>query len=179
MPPSPPPVRVTGYPPGVAAPPDRYSTDYGLGHPYLAKPPWSQIIAYDLNAGTIKWKMPLGEDLAAAREGGRNTGVPRGAQRHGMVVTSSGIVFSTAHDGHVYGYDVADGRVLWSAALPMGTEGLPSMFELDGKHFLVVNATTPLTSGRRSREGGIGSTEPRGRGAYVVFALPPSTDGTR
>ena len=25
-------------------------------------PPWSSIVAYDLNNGTIKWRQPIGED---------------------------------------------------------------------------------------------------------------------
>jgi quinoprotein glucose dehydrogenase len=163
------------YPAGVAAPKQRYYTDYGLGHPYLLAPPWSTIIAYDLNRGAINWQKPLGQDRDVTREGGANTGVPRGSQRAGMIVTSTGIVFSTAKDGHLYAFDADNGNVLWSAELPMGTEGLPAIYEVDGRHFIVVNATTPLTWGLNSRESGIGSAEPLGRGGYVVFALPAGT----
>ena len=58
-------------PKDVAAPAERYFTDYGLGYPYLLAPPWSQIIAYDLNRGVIKWRKPLGQDLDVAKEGGK------------------------------------------------------------------------------------------------------------
>jgi Glucose dehydrogenase len=160
------------YPEGVAAPARRYFTDYGLGYPYLLSPPWSTIIAYDLNRGVILWRKPLGQDRDAAREGGKDTGVPRGSQRQGMIVTSTGIVFSTARDGRFYAFDADDGSVLWSAELPMGSEGLPAIYEVNGKHHIVLNATTPLTWGLNSREGGIGSPEPLGKGGYVVFALP-------
>jgi len=166
------PNETPSYPEGVAAPAQRYFTDYGLGYPYLLAPPWSTIIAYDLNRGVIKWKKPLGQDRDAAREGGVGTGVPRGAQRQGMIVTSTGIVFSTARDGRFYAFDADTGDVLWSAELPMSTEGLPAIYELDGRHHIVVNATTPLTFGLNSREGGIGSAAPLGKGGYVVFALP-------
>jgi quinoprotein glucose dehydrogenase len=160
------------YPEGVAAPAQRYHTDYGLGHPYLLAPPWSTIIAYDLNRGVIKWKKPLGQDRDVTRAGGVNTGVPRGSQREGMIVTSTGIVFSTARDGKFYAFDADNGDVLWSAALPMGTEGLPAIYEVAGRHYIVVNATTPLTWGLNSRESGLGSPDPLGRGGYVVFSLP-------
>jgi quinoprotein glucose dehydrogenase len=160
------------YPEGVAAPAQRYYTDYGLGYPYLLAPPWSQIIAYDLNKGVIKWRKPLGQDLDVARAGGKDTGVPRGSQRQGMIVTSTGIVFSTARDGVFYAFHSDTGEVLWSHKLPMATEGLPSIYELKGRHYIVVNATTPHTWGLNSREGGIGSPEPPGKGGYVVFALP-------
>lgn len=167
------------YPPDVAAPKQRYYTDYGLGFPYLLAPPWSTIIAYDLNRGVIKWKKPLGQDRDAASQGGTNTGVPRGSQRNGMIVTSTGIVFSTAKDGRLYAFDADNGEILWSAQLPMGTEGLPAVYEIDGRHYIVVNATTPLTWGLNSRESGIGSPDPLGRGGYVVFALPQAPASQR
>ena len=122
----------TDYPEGVAAPAQRYFTDYGLGYPYLMGPPWSQIMAYDLNRGVIKWRKPLGQDLDVAKAGGKDTGVPRGSQRQGMIVTSTGIVFSTARDGVFYAFDADNGEVLWSYKLPMATEGLPSIYEMDG-----------------------------------------------
>jgi quinoprotein glucose dehydrogenase len=162
----------TPYPEGIDAPEVRYTTDYGLKYPYIMSPPWSYLVAYDLNEGTLKWKVPIGQDLHASREGAKNTGVPRGAQRNGMVVTSTGIIFSTAKDGRVYALDADDGKTLWSADLGAGTEGLPSMYEVNGRHYLVINATTPLTWGRDSRESGIGATRSPEQGGYVAFALP-------
>jgi quinoprotein glucose dehydrogenase len=169
---SPAPEGMQGYPDGVAAPAQRYYTDYGLGHPYLLAPPWSQIMAYDLNRGVILWRRPLGQDLDAARAGGKDTGVPRGSQRQGMIVTSTGIVFSTARDSVFYAFDADTGEELWRHPLPMSTEGLPSIYEIKGKHYIVVNATTQQTWGLNTRESGIGSTEPLGKGGYVVFAIP-------
>jgi len=160
------------YPEGVDVPAQRYFTDYGLGYPYLLAPPWSTIMAYDLNTGTIMWKKPLGQDRDVAKAGGKGTGVPRGSQRQGMIVTSTGIVFSTGRDGVLYAFDADNGEVLWSAELPMGTEGLPAAFRVKGRTYLVVNATTPRTWGLNSRESGIGSPEPLGKGGYVVFSLP-------
>ena len=160
------------YPAGVEAPAQRYFTDYGLGYPYLLAPPWSTIMAYDLNLGVIKWRKPLGQDRDAEKAGGKGTGVPRGSQRQGMIVTSTGIVFSTARDGRFYAFDAETGDELWSAPLPMGTEGIPAAYQVKGRTFIVVNATTPNTFGLNSRESGIGSAEPLGKGGYVVFALP-------
>ena len=89
-----------------------------------------------------------------------------------MIVTSTGLVFSTAKDGRLYAFDADDGEVLWSGQLPMGTEGIPAAYAIDGKHYIVVCASTPLTWGMKSRESGIGSTDPKGKGGYVVFSLP-------
>ena len=160
---APPPTPGT-IPKGVDAPAERYFTDYGLGYPYLLGPPWSQIVAYDLNRGVIKWRKPLGQDLDVAAVGGKDTGLPRGSQRQGMIVTSTGIVFSTARDGVFYAFDADNGNVLWSYKLPMATEGLPAIYEVDGRHYIVVNATTPHTWGLNSRESGIGSTAAAGEG---------------
>src|SRR5690606_11542744 len=44
-------------------PESRYTTDYGLDWTDLMSPPWSYMVAYDLNPGTIKWKTPIGEDF--------------------------------------------------------------------------------------------------------------------
>ncbi len=117
-------------------------------------PPWSQIIAYDLNRGVIKWRKPLGQDLDVAKAGGKDTGVPRGSQRQGMIVTSTGIVFSTARDGVFYAFDADNGEVLWSYKLPMATEGLPSIYEIDG---------TPLHRGERHHAAHLGSCVARER----------------
>jgi len=135
-------------------------------------------MAYDLNQGVIKWKRALGQDRDATAAGAKDAGAPRGSQRNGMVVTSTGIVFSTAKDGHLYAFDADDGKVLWSGELPSGTEGLPMAYESGGKHYIVVNATTPVTSGLKSRESGIGAVGPRNTGGYVVFALPLRTSSS-
>jgi quinoprotein glucose dehydrogenase len=160
------------YPEGVSAPTARYFIPggWGLGYPYLIKPPWSTITAYDLNKGSILWQVPIGEDRDAAAEGGKNTGVPR-SQRNGMIVTSTGVLFCTAKDGKIYAFDADTGKTLWSATLPMGTEGLPSLYEVDGRHYLVVCATSPLVFGKGERAKQ-GDSEPSKQGGYVVFTLP-------
>ena len=159
------------YPAGVEAPTSRYYTEYGLSFPYIMTPPWSHIIAYDLNKGVIKWNRPLGQDRDATAAGAKDTGVPRGSLRRGMVGTSTGIVFATAKDGRLYAYDADDGKILWSAELPQAAEGVPIAYESGGKHYLVVNATTPVTSGLRAADNGV-RTPGQKPGAYVIFALP-------
>ena len=173
----------TAYPEGVDAPSVRYYTGYGLANPHIMTGPWSRMVAYDLNSGTIKWQVPLGVDKLAAEqhkaEGGAAAGVPRGSQRMGMIVTSTGLLFATAKDGKVRAYSADDGKILWTAELPHGTEGLPSMYSVNGKQYLVVCATTGLTWGPRSREGGAWTQTDNvsnAKGGYVVFALP---DGVR
>lgn len=160
------------YPDGVNAPTVRYFVPpgWGLEYPYLISPPWSTITAYDLNEGTIKWTRAVGLDKVAAAEGGEDTGVPR-AQRNGMIVTSTGILFCTSKDGKIYAFDTETGEQLWVGDLPMGTEGLPSLYRVGQRDYLVVCATTPI---RWSVERDLPEeTEPSlSQRQYVVFSLP-------
>ena len=166
------------YPDGAGAPGDRYfiPPGYGLGFPYIIKPPWSTLTAYDLNKGTIKWQIPVGTDMEAAKQGAKNTGI-FAAQRQSMIVTSSGILFTTGRDGKIYAFDVDNGKELWSYQLPANTAGIPAMYQIGGKHYLAICATGPVRFGR-SRESqdanGPPPTPPPAstKGAYIVFALP-------
>ena len=56
-------IRQLSYPEGVYGPTNNYSSGYGMEYPDLLSPPWSSLIAYDLNKGTIKWRSPLGHDV--------------------------------------------------------------------------------------------------------------------
>ena len=160
----------TPYPKDAAVSPVRYfiPPGWGLGFPYLISPPWSSIIAYDMNTGTIKWTAAIGQDQKATEEGGKNTGVLR-SQRNGMIVTSSGLLFCTAKDGKIYAFDADNGKQLWAAQLPSGTQGLPAMYEVNKRHYLVVSATTPVKWGRDDSKPDSNVVVPQG--GYVAFAL--------
>jgi quinoprotein glucose dehydrogenase len=165
-------------------PPNRYYTGYGLEFGYVIGPPWTSIVAYDLNKGTIKWKVPFGQDQQAASEGAKDTGVFRGGERRGMVATSTGLLFAGAPDGKVRAYDQETGAVLWTATLPAASEGIPAMYQVNGRQYLVVSASTPFSSGRRMSGGGTplpgDSTAPaNGTKGYVAFALPERTAAAR
>ena len=154
-----------GYPDGVAAPKVRYvdgsSTAYGLGHANLLGPPWSSIVAYDLNTGTIKWKRAHGKD---DKLNGKETGLPSGIQGKGMIVTATGVVFATCLDGRIYAYDEGNGNTLWSTILPRVPEGIPAMYEIGGQQYLVVCATGAAIDKSKPE-----AQVPRG---YMVYALP-------
>lgn len=155
------------YPEGVAHPADQYTTDYGLEWPGLLSPPWSFLVAYDLNTGAIKWKMPVGEDSVFAK-GDKTKGALSGVMRKGMVVTSTGLVFATAKGGKLYAFDGENGTVLWETTLSHEVNAQPAMFTLDGKQYLVVNATSNFSRDSYNHSIKQGAL-PKG---YVVYALP-------
>jgi quinoprotein glucose dehydrogenase len=172
--PRPSPLGGPPYPAGVQAPANRYYTDWGLypNQPYIIGPPWSAIVAYDLNTGTIKWRVPLGEDARAAKEGAKDAGVFM-AERHGIIVTSTGLLFVATTDGKVRAHDEETGKVLWTGALPAGSEGVPAMYEVDGRQFLVVPASSRInTGGGHQRPGDAAPDTVVDNPAYVAFALP-------
>jgi quinoprotein glucose dehydrogenase len=154
------------YPPDVDHPADRYTTDYGLDWMGLLSPPWSKILAYDLNNGTIKWQQPVGEDSAFV-QGDKTKGAPSGTLRKGMIVTSTGVVFATAKGGKLYAFDADNGEILWETTLSHESNAQPSMYTFKGKDYLVINATGnfgPDSYNHSKKEGAL----PKG---YVVFSL--------
>lgn len=155
------------YPEGVDHPADRYTTDYGLDWPGLLSPPWSSMLAYDLNSGSIKWRKPIGVDSLYGK-GDQSIGAPGGTQRKGMVVTSTGVVFVTAKGGKLYALDEDNGNVLWEYTLSHETNAQPAMYTLNGKQYLVINATSNFMKESYNHSFKPGAL-PKG---YIVFSLP-------
>ena len=155
------------YPENVEHPKDRYTTDYGLDWPGLIDPPWSSILAYDLNNGSIKWRRPIGIDSLYAK-GDEKLGAPNGTQRKGMVITSTGIIFATAKGGKVYAIDADNGETLWETTLSNETNAQPSMFSIDGKEYLVINASSSFRRDSYDHSKKPGAL-PKG---YVVYGIP-------
>jgi quinoprotein glucose dehydrogenase len=162
------------YPADIKVPKNRYYTNYGLSFPYTIKPPWCSISAYDLNTGKKIWTKPLGEDPQAVAKGFRNTGVPAGSQRNGIIVTSNGLLFATVNNGGIFAYDAATGELLWQGQTPLGIATMPSMYEIGGRVYLAINATTPQVDGWNltEKEKAEAVKNKKKSGAYVVYALP-------
>lgn len=125
-------------------------------------PPWSSLTAYDLNEGTIKWKIPLGDVPELAAKGIRNTGSHY--PKVGPVVTAGGLIFTGTRDRKVRAIDAADGVVLWEHELDAALEGMPAVYEVNGRQYVVFCAAAQV--------GLTPSTQVRIPGAYVAFALP-------
>jgi quinoprotein glucose dehydrogenase len=143
---------------------------FGL-FPTIVKPPYTTLTAYDLNAGTIRWQIPLGDDPRLAAQGITGTGAAM-TTKGGMVVTATGLLFATTADRKVHVYDTASGRQLHELPLGGATSAGPSMFESNGRQYLVVTASA--SGGGR---GGRGTAAPQpgaatGPTGIIAYALP-------
>ena len=148
-----------------------------LGAMFVAKngllaigPPWAELVAYDLNEGTITWRAPLGTVRALAEKGIKNTGNARRVHRNGPVATAGGLIFiGTNADGMVRAFDKDNGRILWERQLEANPEGLAAVFETGGRQYVVFCTSTYESV----PDGDIaivqGKLEAQG---YYVFALP-------
>jgi len=133
-------------------------------------PPWAELVAYDLNEGTIKWRAPLGSVRALVAKGIKDTGNAQRIHRNGPVVTAGGLIFiGTNADGTVRAFDKDTGTVLWERALEANPEGMAAVYEAGGRQFVVFCASSyeSVPPGNIA----IFQGKPEAQG-YVVFALP-------
>jgi len=126
------------------------------------KPPWTSLTAYDLNEGTIKWKMALGGVPDLMEKGITDTGTHY--PKVGPVVTAGGLIFTGTRDRKVRALDVETGKALWEAEAPAALEGMPAVYEIAGRQFVVFCASAQAGLTR--------ATQVAIHGAYVAYALP-------
>jgi quinoprotein glucose dehydrogenase len=125
------------------------------GYPAI-NPPWGTLNAINLNTGELIWKDTLGDypELKAK-------GIHSGTENYGgAVVTAGGVIFIAAtSDAKIRAFNKKTGKLLWEADLPAAGFATPSIYEVNGKEFLVIAC------------GGGKLRKPTGD-AYVAFALP-------
>jgi len=142
---------------------DRYLSGFGfmIASDGLSaiKPPWTSVTAYDLNEGTIKWKIALG-DVPEKNLKGTGTHYPK----VGPVITAGGLLFAGTRDKKVRAFDVETGKLLWETEVPAALEGMPAVYQIGGREYIVFCASAQV--------GLIPATQTPIQGSYVAFALP-------
>jgi len=175
-------VRLPQNPNRYSGPETRYAGSFSAGW-YASNglpavgPPWTQLVAYDLNEGVIKWRVPDGNAPGLAAQGIMNTGTVR--PRNGPVVTAGGLVFlPNSQDRMLRAYDTRTGAVLWERELDANPEGIPAVYEVRARQYVAFAAgaswgagTDPVWKNPFHRKEG--KIEAQG---YHVFALPRSPD---
>ena len=128
-----------------------------MGFPAI-KPPWGQLVAVDIAAGEILWRVPLGEYPKLVEMGIRNTGTEIFG---GPVVTAGGVIFQAGTaDEKIRAFSKKNGETLWEYQLPAGGYTTPSVFMIDGKQYIVMAA------------GGSGKIGTKPGKSIIAFALP-------
>jgi quinoprotein glucose dehydrogenase len=125
------------------------------GYPAIS-PPWGTLNAINLNTGKMVWRVPLGNDTVFAQKGRSATGTENYG---GPVVTAGGLVFIAAtKDGKIRAFNKRNGQLVWEAKLPASGFATPSVYDIDGKEYLVIAC-------------GGGKLRTKSGDAYVAFAL--------
>jgi quinoprotein glucose dehydrogenase len=126
------------------------------GYPAI-KPPWGTLNAINLNTGEYEWKVPFGEFEELTKKGIPETGRENYG---GPVTTAGGLLFIAAsEDGYLRGYNKRTGKLLWRTKLPAPGLSTPSVYEANGKQYLVIACGGSKWGGKSSD-------------AYVAYALP-------
>jgi quinate dehydrogenase (quinone) len=78
----------------------------------------------------------------------------------GSLSTAGGLVFFAAtQDYYLRAFDSSTGKEVWKARLPVGSQGTPMSYVLNGKQYIVISAG--------------GARQSPDRGDYVIaYALP-------
>jgi len=124
------------------------------GYPAV-KPPWGTLSAIDLNTGNLLWKDTLGDYPALKAKG-----IHSGTENYGgPVVTAGGLLFIAAtSDAKIRAFNKRTGKLLWEADLPAAGFATPSVYEVNGKQYLVIAC-------------GGGKLGKKTSDAYVAFAI--------
>ncbi|MFA6248478.1 MAG: PQQ-binding-like beta-propeller repeat protein [Mucilaginibacter sp.] len=125
------------------------------GYPAIA-PPWGTLNAINLNTGKLVWKTTLGNDPEFPH-GEEDSG----AENYGAsVITKGGLLFIAAtKDGKFRAFNKKTGKLLWEVTLPAPGYATPSVYELNGRQYIVIAC-------------GGGKMNTRSGDSYVAFALP-------
>ena len=131
-----------------------------------SSPPFGELVAVDVNSGSVAWRVPLGVFDELKARGYDKTGTPNIG---GTIVTSSGVVFVGATiDKRFRAFNAQTGALLWETTLDASAHATPMTFMgRDHRQYVVVAA---------SGAGLLGS--PPGR-RIVAFALPEKSDSVR
>jgi quinoprotein glucose dehydrogenase len=173
-----PPLRLPPNPARYQGPDVRYSGAFSAGW-YTSNglpasgPPWTQLVAYDLNDGSVKWRIADGTSPGLMAKGVTGTGSVR--PKNGPVVTAGGLlIIANDQDRMLRAYDKANGRVLWEHEIPANPEGIPAIYAIGGRQYIAFSAGASWGTGadpvwRNAFHRKPSETKAQG---YYVFALP-------
>src|SRR5690554_844849 len=103
-----------------------------------SRPPWGTLNAVDLSTMTVKWSVPLGFYPELKEKGIPDTGTQNFG---GCVATAGGLVFIGGSADEMFrAFDADTGDVLWEYKLSAGGYAVPSVYQVNGKQYVVIAA---------------------------------------
>jgi quinoprotein glucose dehydrogenase len=143
------------------------------GYP-ACTPPWGKLVCLDLNTGRISWQVPLGEYPELTAKGVPKTGTQ---VMGGPTSTSTGLVFvSGTRDATIGAYDADSGAQLWSHSLPFQGSAPPTIYQANGREFVVLPATGNGRLGGQTGDAWVAFALPKAQAPAHVKAPPPPPD---
>ena len=110
----------------------------------LNKPPYAFIVAVDLNAGDIAWRVPFGRGSDGLRRHPALQGVDLPERlgtpgAPGSIVTRGGLIFVGGGENALYAFDKRNGEELWSGALEQRSAATPMTYvTAAGRQFVLI-----------------------------------------
>lgn len=164
---------MTDYPQGISAPNFRLDMNgYGV-ETNARKPPYTSLTAYDLNKGTIKWQIGVGDDYRVVSAGGPHGTGAAETLKSSALVTSTGLVIVNAADRRIHFYDADTGKELRSIDVGAVTSGSPSAYELNGRQYLLFSAS-PAGCGQGCDDKGADPNQ-KGPVGLIALAIPDAS----
>jgi quinoprotein glucose dehydrogenase len=127
------------------------------GFPAIS-PPWGTLNAIDLNKGTIKWKITLGQHPDISLKDGSLTGT----ENYGGPLVTAGnlVIIAATMDEKIRAFNRNTGEMVWQHDLPAAGYATPASYIIDGKQYIVIAC-------------GGGKIGTKSGDSYVAFSLKP------
>jgi quinoprotein glucose dehydrogenase len=88
-------------------------------------PPWSALVAFDLNTGKLRWESAVGKSISMG----------------GAMSTGGGLIFAGASlEPCLRAYSTDTGAEIWKSELPASAQSIPMTYEWEGRQYIVICA---------------------------------------
>jgi quinoprotein glucose dehydrogenase len=99
-----------------------------------SNPPYGEIVAYDLETGSIDWRVPFGKIVKDGKELSIGT-----FNKGGIAATKNGIIFATGTtDNKIIALNSIDGSEIWSYKMKSAGTAPPIVYSHNGESYVTV-----------------------------------------
>jgi len=119
----------------------------------IAKPPYGEVVAINLNTGDIAWRVAFGDTPAVRNSPAlKDVKLPESlgaAGAAGVILTGSGLIIGGGGpDSAIHALDAANGKEIWKLQLPRAVSATPMTYRTrSGRQFIVVATGSGTNAG--------------------------------